>query len=254
MMAKCPVCYTEYIEGQVKYCSTCGWDLSSYLTTFAGQVPEAFLEKAQAKLGWSRQMWARLQSTLSELQLQVEIGYEARAQLQAQISQLKTQLQHLQEERQSLKPSDLSDEIYYIDEPPLQSSIGVNYTKLRELVGAGKWKEADEETVVILINKNVENFPCEDLYIINQLWAKYSIGRFGFSLQKRIWNQCEHDAYQFGDRVGWRRGDSWLNYSELTFNNNAVLGHLPSWRGVWRGQRGKSSGALFFSRLEACKL
>ncbi|CCQ59603.1 GUN4 domain-containing protein, partial [Crocosphaera watsonii] len=32
-----------------------------------------------------------------------------------------------------------------------------------------------------------DNFPCEDLRIIDQLWVKYSNGQFGFSVQKQIY-------------------------------------------------------------------
>ena len=34
---------------------------------------------------------------------------------------------------------------------------------------------------------SIDNFPCEDLRTIDQLWVKYSDGRFGFSVQKRIY-------------------------------------------------------------------
>ena len=34
---------------------------------------------------------------------------------------------------------------------------------------------------------------------------------------------------KLGDRVGWRKGGSWLNnYEDLTFNKQAPKGHLPS--------------------------
>ncbi|MFM6623822.1 MAG: GUN4 domain-containing protein, partial [Dolichospermum sp.] len=81
----------------------------------------------------------------------------------------------------------------------LQSSCGVDYRKLRDLLAAGKWKEADEETrqVMLAVAKrererwlnveSIDNFPCADLRTIDQLWVKYSDGRFGFSVQKRIY-------------------------------------------------------------------
>lgn len=81
----------------------------------------------------------------------------------------------------------------------LSSERGLDYTKLRDLLKAGKWKEADQETLTLMLKaanigneeylniESVENFPCADLYTIDNLWIKYSSGQFGFSLQKEIW-------------------------------------------------------------------
>jgi hypothetical protein len=63
-------------------------------------------------------------------------------------------------------------------------------------------------------------------------------GKFGFSVQKKVWIDCggipgEYDYdvdKKFADRVGWRRRRDWLSYEELTFligiSNHA---HLPSY-------------------------
>jgi hypothetical protein len=127
----------------------------------------------------------------------------------------------------------------------LPSEKGIDYTKLRELLAAGKWKEADEETLAVmlkatgrekqgyLVYESIENFPCTDLRTIDQLWIQYSKGLFGFSVQKRIYESVRKDYEKFGDRVGWRKGmffnKKWLTYSEqLTFSLNAPQGHLPS--------------------------
>lgn len=59
-MSNCPVCQTEYIKGEVKSCSTCGWDLTHYPVTFSGQIPEVFLEKERAKLAWAKNKWRQL--------------------------------------------------------------------------------------------------------------------------------------------------------------------------------------------------
>jgi hypothetical protein len=139
----------------------------------------------------------------------------------------------------------------------LPSEKGVDYTQLRDLLAAGKWKEADEETLAVMLKasgrekdgwldiKSIENFPCTDLRTIDQLWLKWSDERFGFSVQKRIWERESgksdalfYEIYEiwekFGDRVGWRRRrikamqqKKWLDYNELTFSTNAPRGHLP---------------------------
>ncbi|MFM9156775.1 MAG: GUN4 domain-containing protein, partial [Dolichospermum sp.] len=81
----------------------------------------------------------------------------------------------------------------------LKLDVGMDYSKLRDLLKAGEWKEADEETrrVMLAVAKrenegsldveSIDNFPCADLRTIDQLWVKYSDGKFGFSVQKRIY-------------------------------------------------------------------
>ncbi|MFM6907603.1 MAG: GUN4 domain-containing protein, partial [Dolichospermum sp.] len=75
------------------------------------------------------------------------------------------------------------------EEGGLKSSCGMDYSKLRDLLKAGKWKEADEETRVIMLcvgereregwlnAESIDNFPCADLRTIDKLWVKYSDGR-----------------------------------------------------------------------------
>lgn len=51
----------------------------------------------------------------------------------------------------------------------------------------------------------------------------YSSGQYGFSKQKKIWQECgspmsyNEDWKKFGTRVGWRRGGKWLDYDELNW-------------------------------------
>jgi hypothetical protein len=112
-----------------------------------------------------------------------------------------------------------------------------------------------------LTEENCKNFPKEELKIIDQLWVKYSNGKFGFSVQKKIWIACggtpgvyNGDVYKkFADTVGWRKGGNWLYYSDLTFNTNVPYnGHLLGC-GVELGMRGWGvvwGGVSLFSRLD----
>lgn len=125
----------------------------------------------------------------------------------------------------------------------LPSEKGVDYKQLRDLLEAGQWKDADRETLTVMLKatdkeqqgwldvESINNFPCTDLRTIDQLWVKYSDGHFGFSVQKRIWESVGKDYKKFGDRVGWRKGmffnKQWLSYSDLTFTTNSPQGHLP---------------------------
>ena len=143
------------------------------------------------------------------------------------------------------RPQSMPDWLSYLREPipptvanvsvQLKSARGVDYTCLRDLLAARKWKEADEETLKVMLKaarqekeryfttESIENFPCDDLRTIDQLWVKYSQGHFGFSVQKKIWLEVGGKAdyeteCKLGDRVGWRKGGSWLNNSsDLTY-------------------------------------
>lgn len=109
----------------------------------------------------------------------------------------------------------------------------IDYTRLRELLAAGQWKEADAETLAVMLKatgreqeryldvESIKTFPCADLRTIDNLWVKYSNGRFGFSVQKRIWESVVRESVElkpgeyyygmeFPDRVGWRVNYNWL--------------------------------------------
>ena len=167
----------------------------------------------------------------------------------------------------------------------LTSERDIDYTKLRDLLKAGQWKEADHETLLVILKAanrekeeylnvdSIENLPCTDLYTIDQLWLKYSNGQFGFSLQKEIWLGVggEFGTYdsgvdeQFGIRVGWRdrkgvellRG--WKKYEDLDFSLTwGAVGHLPT---LASGKEMKFEQLNFwgirnnfFSRMDACWL
>ena len=103
----------------------------------------------------------------------------------------------------------------------LDSSVSIhyNYTHLRDLLAEGKWREADEETGKMMISVSAvtahkklaseeydlvisesrfdpaaaEHVPCKDLCTIDRLWLKYSNGRFGFSVQRRIISELGED-------------------------------------------------------------
>lgn len=84
-------------------------------------------------------------------------------------------------------------------EDDLSSEKGIDYRNLRDLLKAGQWREADSETYKTMIRAvgkksgdwftryELLNFPCTDLLTIDQLWVKYSTGKFGFSVQKQIY-------------------------------------------------------------------
>jgi len=172
-------------------------------------------------------------------------------------------------------------------QPPPQpvkliSAKGVDYRQLDRLLATGEWEEADEETLNKMLEaagrteeswlriEDMHRFPCEDLRTIDQLWVKYTNGRFGFSVQQRIYQSLggskEYDREiweAFGERVGWRVNNEWLYYNELKFNTKAPVAHLPavagggvvvSGGGWFGGVVGVGGLEVLFSRVETCRV
>jgi hypothetical protein len=161
--------------------------------------------------------------------------------------------------------------------------FGANYyVKLRDLLKAGKWKEADRETAERIYeivdrqearwlrSEDIKKLPCRDLRNIDRLWVKYSNGRFGFSVQKKIYLECGgklDENYpgnkiwnRMGNRVGWRVNKNWISHLNATFDSSAPTGHLPyleifeEWRSGGTLVGYSCYFGIFFSRTETCKL
>ncbi len=148
------------------------------------------------------------------------------------------------------------------------------YQKLQDLLAAGKWKEADQKTLAIMLHisdrekeswlckENIERFPSKHLRTINRLWTEYSNGRFGFSVQMHIWQSVGGSPsadYEkrccFSERVGWRMKSDWVPFDNLTFSLEAPFGHLPT-RRQWTDScfvEGDGGFWGFFSRVDSCQ-
>ena len=128
-------------------------------------------------------------------------------------------------------------------EPNGSSSVtNTDCSKLEELLKAGKWQEADSETLAIMLRatnreqegwldlEHIQQYPDSGLNTINRLWLNYSNGHFGFSAQKSPW---QRNSYNFSWEVGWFKTLSWANESQgriefqAIFDITAPQGHLP---------------------------
>ncbi|NEQ64333.1 MAG: GUN4 domain-containing protein [Symploca sp. SIO2D2] len=138
-----------------------------------------------------------------------------------------------------------------------------DYAQLSRLLVEKRWQEADKKTRELMLkvigkgrtpfldSRLVKRFPCSHLGQIDQLWVKYSNGRFGLSIQKKIYLQLGNDwgkpdfraVRRLGDEMGWRKNEKWLRYPELTFELSAPAGHLPVGEFL-----GLSKGVYFQSR------
>lgn len=146
---------------------------------------------------------------------------------------------------------------------PLQSE---KFIRLEQLLAAEQWQAANEETFTILSETcgltsdrtvKIGNLSCYDLHILDSLWLKYSQGRFGFSVQQRMWRQICQDAIEiqhtqdqrwtaFCDRTGWTGKQD---------QQSAPAGHFPTCVGASEAQP-TDYPAVFtriYSRLEVCR-
>jgi len=135
-------------------------------------------------------------------------------------------------------------------------AVDEQLTRLQERLQAGDWAAADRETRRLLAPWSVSPLSFDSRLVqpeliraIDQMWLTASNGRFGLSVQLRLWqealaehpNNLEAAVNAFRDRVGWKLAtpraevdfisSDWLNESELTYSLQAPEGHLP-WLGV----------------------
>lgn len=80
-MPHCPVCQTEYTQGEVSCCLVCDWDLTP--------CPEDFVERQNVHIAWAREIWIKFQV----LQQQLPTSINAEIEANPQLSQLREESQ-----------------------------------------------------------------------------------------------------------------------------------------------------------------
>ena len=100
---------------------------------------------------------------------------------------------------------------------------------------------------------DIDNLPCEDLLTIDRLWVKYSGGKFGFRVQKQIYESVNEDYGKFCSQVGWLTYNLHFPDRGFKFRNWAAVGHLPSriWAG---GKKWWSHAETMAKKLDKCLL
>ncbi len=119
------------------------------------------------------------------------------------------------------------------------------YDQLEECLRQQDWSQADEETAwlfyLVMVLQGYEdwqelcqNFPNDTIKEIDRLWVEYSRGRFGFSIQKRVWESvggskdADYETWvKFGTQIGWYGLNDWIDYNALPFSLEATQGNLP---------------------------
>jgi hypothetical protein len=160
------------------------------------------------------------------------------------------------------------------------SSQNVDYTSLLKSLQECKWHKADQETFVLMLrlaslerelffrDGSIDKFPCDILQDINQLWKDYSNGKFGFSIQRKIYQNQNGDFFKFAEKVGWAeevdQKKKWLSYNARLALTSIPNGHFPSsWllkstlKSKKAIRRGKFRAQHFFDlvqRLQNCQI
>lgn len=140
----------------------------------------------------------------------------------------------------------------------------IDYTQLKTLLARRKWKAADRETWSILcrlvgktegtylFGSDIARLPCQDLNALDVLWFRASQGRFGFRVQRQIYQDVGGEYHLFCDRVGWSAHQRLTTEDKsLKFSLRSPPGHLPSRRWIGGYSWWKHLDILV-QRLEQC--
>ena len=138
-----------------------------------------------------------------------------------------------------------------IEPKPEPFKVFLNSEKLEKLLNLGRLKEADHETKRLLLElagrekegwllpEDAKSLSPQSLSAIDQLWTKYSHGRFGFSVQSKIWRMlgCQSSdntstqtisENTFGQSVHWRVGSRWISpWDTFNYSFQSPQGSLP---------------------------
>lgn len=124
----------------------------------------------------------------------------------------------------------------------LKSEKAIDYQPIQVLLAKQDFEEADRVTSKKLCEAagaaalargwlyftDAKSIPISDLQTINQLWLVYSEGKFGFSVQRKIWLSLGKGWEKFWLKIGWKKDGSFTRYpNEFIWSLDAPRGHLP---------------------------
>mmetsp|Transcript_29490 Transcript_29490/g.94712 ORF Transcript_29490/g.94712 Transcript_29490/m.94712 type:complete len:188 (+) Transcript_29490:99-662(+) len=133
--------------------------------------------------------------------------------------------------------------------PELKSEVGYDHMPLAEALKDQDFLTADQITRDSLIQlagegakdrnyvyfTEVYDIPGADLATMERLWLLYSKGKFGYTVQKRIWKLQKGSFDNFCRKIGWNTKDGeierklkWFGANEFIYDlEKAPKGHLP---------------------------
>lgn len=125
----------------------------------------------------------------------------------------------------------------------LEQSVNKSlYKQLEDYLREREWEEANQETYRLMIQvvgkeeeqwlepEDIKNFPCEDLRIINQLWMSHSQNKFGFSIQKEIYDSLDLSVERGEKKTKWQEMKKCVGWEDRTLvyhYDDAPEAHLP---------------------------
>ena len=124
----------------------------------------------------------------------------------------------------------------------LKSKRNIDYYPLQQLLAKQDFQSADVLTLQKLCElagpaaiarkwvyfTEVESFSNEDLLTLDRLWQMHSEGRFGFSVQRKIWLSVGKDYGKLWTKINWKSENIWTRYpNEFVWDLTAPQGHLP---------------------------
>jgi len=131
-----------------------------------------------------------------------------------------------------------------LEDVALTSELGLDYSALRDYLQQGDFRKADDETRALLIKMagpgavqrgwvyftEVSPIPAADLQTVDRLWKAASGGKFGYSVQREIWQQNNKRWSKFFKQIDWTQGENnayrkWP--AEFKYEVEAPKGHLP---------------------------
>nr|YP_010850942.1 hypothetical protein Ycf53 [Aphanocladia stichidiosa]WGH13954.1 hypothetical protein Ycf53 [Aphanocladia stichidiosa] len=138
----------------------------------------------------------------------------------------------------------------------------ITYQNLQNLLINKKFEEADKltqkclcEIVKLKTNKqkswlyftDIQFIPKEDLFVLDLLWKIYSKGKFGFSIQKKIWIKNNKKWDKLWEKIDWLKKGVMKRYpQEFMWTIDAPEGHLP----LFNQLRGTQTLSYLFHNIE----
>lgn len=74
----------------------------------------------------------------------------------------------------------------------------------------------------------VRQISSSSLLTIDDLWLNYSGGKFGYSVQRKLWLGVNQNWDKLWENIGWKKSGSFMRYpNEFIWSVEAPKGHLP---------------------------
>jgi hypothetical protein len=189
--------------------------------------------------------------------------------------EIMARLEALEAQLEALTQQGLAERLARMEDKLLLITDIERYQTLQGLLRVGKLLEADDETVRVIMQEagktdredltpdEVKVFPCSVLQVIDRLWTTYTGGRFGFSVQLRLYQEVggtletaiaqDLDMLRkLGDKVGWRENGQWKTIDQAEHKMEDPIGCYPVvW---WSSPYGAKMVNYFLNRLFTCDL